>query len=177
MLLANHITDIKMNARVFPFMALTLTPLIMLHVYIIDVNLAEVVKLQIESLYKIITYDFFDVKSRMSGKELNKSSFLLVGYRFLSLANNMGVVYWVLLIFIIFLILKLGLYICQSKVDNLTKNSSLMNYINHAKHLTESLYNYLVVNQIISIMSLVIYLWYEYYEKSCFELKCMISEV
>jgi len=73
MLLANHIIDLTMNTKVFPFMALTLTPLIMLHVFTIDVNLAKVVKLQIEPLYKILTYDFFDVKSRKSGKELNTS--------------------------------------------------------------------------------------------------------
>ena len=45
-LLANHIKDLKMKSKVFPFMALTLTPLIVLHVFTIDVNLAEVVKLQ-----------------------------------------------------------------------------------------------------------------------------------
>jgi len=27
------------------------------------------------------------------------------------------------------------------------------------------------------MMSLVLYLWYEYYEKSCFELECFRSEV
>ena len=68
MLLANHIKDLKMNSKVFPFMALTLTPLIMLHVFTIDVNLAEVVKLQMKALFKILTYDFFDVKSYMTGE-------------------------------------------------------------------------------------------------------------
>jgi hypothetical protein len=52
-----------------------------------------------------------------------------------------------------------------------------LNYTNLAKNYLESLYNYLVVNQIISMMSLVLYLWYEYYEKSCFELICFRSEV
>jgi hypothetical protein len=47
MLLANLIKDLKMKSKVFPFMALTLTPIIMIHVFTIDVNLAEVVKLQI----------------------------------------------------------------------------------------------------------------------------------
>jgi len=176
-LFANHIKDLKMNSKVFPFMALTLTPLIVLHVFTIEVNLAEVVKLQMTALFKILTYDFYDIKSHMSGKELNKSSFLLAGYKFLSLSNNMGIVYWVLLISIIFLILKLGLYTFKSKIANLTKNSNLLNYIYLAKRLSESLYNYLVVNQIISMMSLVLYLWYEYYEKSCFELTCFRSEV
>jgi hypothetical protein len=46
MLLANLIKDLKMKSKVFPFMALTLTPLIMIHVFTIDVNLAKVVKLQ-----------------------------------------------------------------------------------------------------------------------------------
>ena len=75
MLLANHIKDLTMNTKVFPFMALTLTPLIMLHVFTIDVNLAEVVKLQMRALFKILTYDFFDVKSYLTGEELNISSF------------------------------------------------------------------------------------------------------
>jgi len=61
-LFANHIKDIKLKSKVFPFMALTVTPLIVLHVFTIDVNLAEVVKLQILALFKILTYDFFDVK-------------------------------------------------------------------------------------------------------------------
>ena len=130
-----------------------------------------------KALFKILTYDFFDVKSFMTGEELNTSSFLLVGYKFLSLVKNMVILYWILNIFIVFLILKLGLYICASKVDKLTKNSNLLNYIYQAKNISESLYNYLVVNQIISMMSLVLYLWYEYYEKSCFELICLRSEV
>jgi hypothetical protein len=103
-----------MNSKVFPFMALTLTPLIMLHVFTIDVNLAEVVKLQMKALFKILTYDFFDVKSYMTGKELTKPSFLLVGYKFLSLVNNMIILYWILNIFMLFLILKLGLFIWKS---------------------------------------------------------------
>jgi len=68
MLLAIHIKDLKMKSKVFPFMALTLTPLIVIHVFTIDVNLAKVVNLQIQALFKIITYDFFDVKSYMTGK-------------------------------------------------------------------------------------------------------------
>ena len=44
-LLANHIKDLLMNSKVFPFISLTLTPLIVLHVITIDVKLAEVVKL------------------------------------------------------------------------------------------------------------------------------------
>jgi len=40
MLLANHIKDLKMNSKVFPFMALALTPLVVLHVFTIDENLA-----------------------------------------------------------------------------------------------------------------------------------------
>jgi hypothetical protein len=67
MLLANHIKDLNMKIKVFPFMALTLTPLVVLHVFTIDENLAEVVKLQMKALFKILTYDFFDVKSYMTG--------------------------------------------------------------------------------------------------------------
>jgi len=176
-LFANHIKDLKLKSKVFPFMALTVTPLIVLHVFTIDVNLAEVVKLQMKALFKILTYDFLDVKSHMSGKKLNTSSFLLAGYKFLSLVNNMGIIYYFLLIFIVFLHVKLAVYIWYPKMNKLTKNSKLLKCINYAKHISESLYNYLVANQIILLMSLVLYLWYEYYEESCFELKCMISEV
>jgi hypothetical protein len=35
----------------------------------------------------------------------------------------------------------------------------------------------MAVNQIISMTSLVLYLWYEYWEKSCFELICFRSEL
>jgi hypothetical protein len=45
MLLAKHIRDLKGSARVFPFISLILTPLIVLHMFTVDVKLAEVVKL------------------------------------------------------------------------------------------------------------------------------------
>jgi len=45
MLLAKHIRDLQGSARVFPFISLILTPLIVLHMFTVDVKLAEVVKL------------------------------------------------------------------------------------------------------------------------------------
>ena len=51
MMLANHIKSILMNSKVFRFISLTLTPLIMLHVFTVDVNLAVVVKLLIKRLF------------------------------------------------------------------------------------------------------------------------------
>ena len=51
MLLVNHIKDISMNSKVFPFVSLTLTPLIVLHVFVIDVKLADVVKLLTKRLF------------------------------------------------------------------------------------------------------------------------------
>jgi len=50
-LLAKHIKDLQGRAKVFPFISLILTPLIVLHVFTLDVKLAEVVKLQIEDLF------------------------------------------------------------------------------------------------------------------------------
>jgi len=44
-LLAKHIKDLQGSAKVFPFISLILTPLIVLHVFTLDVKLAEVVKL------------------------------------------------------------------------------------------------------------------------------------
>ena len=72
MLLANHIKDLSINSKVkvFPFISLTLTPLIMLHVFTLDVKLAEVVKLLIKRLFPILTYDFLDLKSQLNGTEL-----------------------------------------------------------------------------------------------------------
>jgi len=51
LLLSKHIRDLLMSGKVFPFMALVLTPLIMLHVYTVEVRLAEVIKLQIKYLF------------------------------------------------------------------------------------------------------------------------------
>jgi uncharacterized membrane protein len=50
-LLARHIKDLQGKSKVFPFISLILTPLIMLHVFTLDVKLAEVVKLQIKDLF------------------------------------------------------------------------------------------------------------------------------
>ena len=89
----------------------------------------------------------------------------------------MGIVFWLAVIFIVFIIAKWVLYILQSKVERLETNSKFLKYIHIAKNFSESLYTYLSVNQMISMTSLVLYLWYEYYEKSCFKLKCFRSEV
>ena len=70
LLLVKHSQDMLMNSNVFPFISLTLTPLIVLYVLLIDVKLAVVVKLLIQRLFLILTFDFFDVKSRTTGKEL-----------------------------------------------------------------------------------------------------------
>jgi hypothetical protein len=51
MLLCNHVKDLLLNGKVFPFISLILTPLIILHVFTIEVKLAEVVKLQIKDLF------------------------------------------------------------------------------------------------------------------------------
>jgi hypothetical protein len=50
-LLAKHVKDLLCNSRVFPFISLMLTPLIVLHVFTLDVKLTKVVKLQIKDLF------------------------------------------------------------------------------------------------------------------------------
>ena len=50
-LLANHIKDLLTNSKVFPFISLILTPIIILHVFTVDVKLAEVTKLQMKRLF------------------------------------------------------------------------------------------------------------------------------
>jgi len=88
----------------------------------------------------------------------------------------MGTVFWIMLIFIVLLNVKLLLYIFKEKVDSLPKDEKLSKYISIFKKVYESLCNYLTVHHIISTTSLTIYLWYEYVEKGCFELTCLLSE-
>jgi len=45
----------------------------------------------------------------------------------------MGIVFWLMLIFIVLLIVKLALYIFKAKVDILPKNGKLSKYINIIK--------------------------------------------
>jgi len=81
-----------------------------------------------------------------------------------------------LLIFFIYLIINLTLYIFESKVKKLDKNSKLTKLINIFKNNYESLYNYLSVHQIISVTSVTIYVWYEYIEIGCFDVYCFLSD-
>ena len=81
-----------------------------------------------------------------------------------------------MLIFILFLFINLVLYIFKEKVDKIPKDEKFTKYIRIIKKVSESLYNYLSVHQIISSTSLTIYLWYEYVDKGCFELTCYISD-
>ena len=67
MLLANHFKDLLIKSKVFPFISLILTPLIKLHVFTFDVELAGVVKLLIKRLFFIFTFDFYDVTFHMDG--------------------------------------------------------------------------------------------------------------
>ena len=161
----------------FPFISLTLTPLVIVHVFTVDVELAVVVKLLIERVFKILTYDVFDVKSGMKESSLKKLSLSLTGYKSSSLINNMGVVFWFMVIFIVLLFVRLAIYIFDTKVNELEEGSKLSTSINLFKNILDTLYNYLVINQIISLTSLIIYLQYEYYEPGCFELTCFISDV
>jgi hypothetical protein len=79
-LLANHIKDLLTNSRVFPFISLILTIIIIMHVFTVDVKLAEVTKILMKRLFEILTYDFLGVKSRMDRKELERPSLSIAGY-------------------------------------------------------------------------------------------------
>ena len=46
-LMLNHMKELFCTSTVYPFISLMLTPLIVLHVFTVDVNLAEVVKYHI----------------------------------------------------------------------------------------------------------------------------------
>jgi hypothetical protein len=50
-LLAKHVKDLQGRSKVFPIISLILTPLIVMHVFTLDLKLAEVVKLQIKDLF------------------------------------------------------------------------------------------------------------------------------
>jgi len=78
--LANHIKDVFSNSRLFPFISLILTPIIIMHVFTIDVKLAKVVKLLFKRLFEIFTYDFLGLKSGMHRKELERPSLSIIGY-------------------------------------------------------------------------------------------------
>ena len=47
-LMLNHIKELFCTSIVFPFISLMLTPIIVLHVFTVDVNLAEVAKYHIQ---------------------------------------------------------------------------------------------------------------------------------
>ena len=79
-LFANHIKDLFTNSRVFPFISLILTPIIIMHVFTVDVKLAEVVKLLFKRLFEILTYDFLGMKYRVNRKELERPSLSIIGY-------------------------------------------------------------------------------------------------
>jgi hypothetical protein len=140
------------------------------------VKLTGVVKLLIERLFEILTYDFLGLKSRIDRTKLKIPSLSIIGYQDFSLINNMGIVFWFIIIFIVSLLVSLMLYIFKEKVDKLPKDEKLSKSIKIFKNFSQSFYNYLSVHQVISLTSLTIYLWYEYVEKGCFELTCFISE-
>ena len=89
----------------------------------------------------------------------------------------MGIVFWCAVIFIFFFILWRLLDFCKSKADGFSTNAKLLKCIHIAKNFSDSLYNYLAVNQMISMTSLVLYLYYEYYEPRCFDFKCLVKSL
>jgi len=50
-LLANHFKDLFTNSKVFPFISLILTPIIIIHVFTVEVKLAEVTKILMKRLF------------------------------------------------------------------------------------------------------------------------------
>jgi len=112
----------------------------------------------------------------MNRKELARHSLSIIGYRDFSLISNMGIVFWLMLIFIVLLVVNLVLYIFKEKVDILPKDEKAWKYIGIIKKVSGSLYNYLSVHHVVSMTSLTIYLWYEYVQKGCFVLTCFVSD-
>ena len=79
-LLTSYIKDLLTNSKVFPFIALILTPLIIMHVFTVEVELAIVTKLLMKRLFEIFTYDFLGLKYRLDRIELGRPALSLVGY-------------------------------------------------------------------------------------------------
>jgi len=65
----------------------------------------------------------------MNRKELQRPSLSIIGYLDFSLINNMGIVFWLMLLSIVFLFINLVLYIFKEKVDILPKDEKPSKYI------------------------------------------------
>jgi len=107
-----------------------------MHVFTIDVNLAQVVKILVKRLFEVLTYDFLGVKSQMNRNELERPSLSIIGYQDFSLINNMGIVFWLMLLSLVFLIINLVVYIFKEKVDILTKDENPSKYIGIIKKVS-----------------------------------------
>jgi hypothetical protein len=79
-LLVNYIKDLSTNSKVFPFISVILTPIIIIHVFTVDVKLAVVTKLLMKRIFEILTYDFLGLKSHIDRRELKRPSLSIVGY-------------------------------------------------------------------------------------------------
>ena len=88
----------------------------------------------------------------------------------------MGIVYYIIVIFMFFLFISIVLYTFSEKVLTLSKNGKLFKFISIIKNVYSSLKNYLSVHHIISLTSVTIYVYYEYVEKGCYGVYCFLSE-
>jgi hypothetical protein len=88
----------------------------------------------------------------------------------------MGIVLYPIPISILFLAIHLLLSIFKAQLKALPKHSHPSKSIHTILKISSSLYNYLSVHHIISLSSVTIYIWYEYVEKGCVELECVLSE-
>ena len=66
-----------------------------------DIELPEVVKKLMNYFYKVITYDFVDAKSNMTGRRIDRPSFEQADYYFISPVKNMGILFWLLTIYLV----------------------------------------------------------------------------
>ena len=89
----------------------------------------------------------------------------------------MGIVFWFAFMFIVFFILWWFLGCLKTNRDGLSTNAKLLKCIHFAKNFSESMYNYLVMNHMISMTSLVLYLYYEYYEPCCFNFRSLLKSL
>ena len=173
-LMANFVKQLVRNGTVFPFISLIFTPLIVLHVFTLNAKPAQTVKLQLKALSQILTYDFFNIKSSSSRKgkaPKTISQLWLIGYKFVSLGGNMGIVFWVLVVFGGFLGCEMVLFALKFTTSKLKKSSKLHKYIQLQHNLYSILSNYLAVHHVIQLTSLTLYLL-----NACFSLKCLFSD-
>ena len=131
------------------------------HLLLIDIDLPVVAKILSQNLSQLITYNFVNEKSKMTGIRLEKLSFANAGYYFFSPVNNMGVMFWIILFFLllisVFVIIRvyiLIVYIWYGSKPRCSQTHILYN-------IFDSMRSLFATNQVVLITCVMLYFKYE----------------